>query len=58
MMLARPSPLDTPNKADARALRAFAVLHSARLNVEVETLEVLLQDEVHDTGDGVGAIHR
>ena len=38
-------------------LRALAVLHRTRLNVEVETLEVLSHDEVDDAGDRVGAIH-
>ena len=58
MMLPLLSALETPNKADARVSAPAPFCIAARLNVEVETLEVLFQDEVDDAGDGVGAVHR
>ncbi len=40
------------------AFLAVALLGDARLRVDVESLEIFLQHEVHHAGDGIGAVHR
>src|SRR5690606_12511087 len=37
-------------------LLAAAVLRSARLDVDLDALEIVLEDEVHDAADRVGAV--
>ncbi len=42
----------------AAGVAGIALVGLTALDVHIHALEVLLQDEVHDTGDGVGTVHR